>query len=108
MSKCNCCNCEADLGCFASKELIEFGVQAHCDGDYIFHVCQRGQVMKIAKTFVAGDQLVLEYAFDEIGEACIKIEVPQNVDCRAIPGFNYITTTTGACSFKVSGIVSPC
>ena len=71
------CKCFKDLGCFMTDEIIDFGVEAYCDGDFVFEIRYRGRTELQTVTFVAGDPIVLPYTFDEIGTVKIKIKVPQ-------------------------------
>lgn len=102
------CKCFNDLGCFMTDEIIDFGVEAYCDGDFVFEIRYRGRTELQTVTFVAGDPIVLPYTFDEIGTVKIKIKVPLTNPCVPVPGFNYITSSGGACEFVVHGANAAC
>ena len=102
------CNCFQDLGCFLPNDIIDFGAEAYCDGDFVFEISYRGRIELQTVTFVQGDQIVLPYTFDEIGEVNIKIKVPQLAPCVWPSGFNYITSSGGACVFVVHGAAASC
>tara|TARA_R110002096_G_scaffold271939_1_gene465665 strand:+ start:499 stop:813 length:315 start_codon:yes stop_codon:yes gene_type:complete len=102
------CNCFNDLGCFLPNEIINFGADAYCKGDFVFEIRYRGRTELQTVTFQAGDPLVLPYTFDEIGTVKIKIKVPLIAPCVPVPGFNYITSSGGACEFTVHGAAPSC
>ena len=102
------CSCNQNLGCFLPGDLIDFGVVAYCDGDFIFEVTSRGLTVRETVTFTGGDPLQLTNNFTEDGEIEIKIKVPQIAPCSPQPGFNYITTPGGACVFIVRSEVGNC
>jgi len=100
------CNCSKDLGCFLPGQDINFGVNAFCTGEYTFEVWSRGLPVLVLVEFEVGDPIVLPNTFTEQGETTIKIKVPG--DCGRPEGFEYITTTDGACQFKFKSLVSTC
>jgi len=102
------CNCNQDLGCFLPGDVIDFGVVAYCDGDYIFEITSRGLTVRETVTFAGGADIVLTNNFTESGEIKIKIKVPQIAPCSPQPGFNYITSPGGACVFLVHSEVGNC
>jgi len=100
------CGCIKSLGCFGVNMPIKFGINAPCEGEYIFEVfTNTGAFTTIEEFFEEGDELVLPFTFSETGETLIKIQVPE---CAAVPGWHYFTTEDGACTWAVSGILPVC
>lgn len=101
------CSCFLDLGCFLPNDSIDFGFTAFEAGDFTFEITYRGRTERIVVTFALNDPIVLPYTFDEIGEIQIKIQIPSTV-AVPISGFNYLTSTGGACVFVINGAAPSC
>jgi hypothetical protein len=97
------CGCVKNIGCFVPGQTIDFGFVAPCDDKYIFEIFSVSGFSTIEVDLLTGDPLELPFTFNENAETIIKIRVP---DCAKVPGFNYFTTTDGACSFAVNGMIS--
>jgi hypothetical protein len=99
------CGCIKHLGCFLPNEPIKFGILAPYTGNFEFEIfSQNGfSVLLVAGTF--GSELTLPFTFNENSNTIIKIKIDSGF---AANGFYYITSSDGACSFEVTGIVPSC
>jgi hypothetical protein len=102
------CGCCKDLGCYVYGDTIKFGVKSISNNnDYIFHIWGNGTYTKVNQSFPGGDELVLDFTFNENSETTIKIELPSDVKDEAF-GVSFVTTADGACCFTVHGTLSNC
>ena len=98
------CGCVKNLGCFVPNQIIDFGIPAPYGDDYIFEIWGQNGFSTIVQSFSYGEQLVLPFTFNENSSTIIKIKMYNSPSA----GIWYITTSDGACSFEVSGIVPTC
>lgn len=98
------CGCVKHLGCYIPEQIIDFGIAAPFGDDYIFEIWSSTGFYTITETFAFGDPLVLPFTFNENSSTIIKIKI----STYSVPGLQYITTSDGACSFEVSGLIPTC
>ena len=68
------CGCSKNLGCFTKDDVVDTGIVAIGDGDYIFHINYNGQYITETQALLLGDPLTLTNTFNEDAEICFKIE----------------------------------
>jgi hypothetical protein len=102
------CGCSKNIGCFAPNQTIDFGFQAPCSDDYVFEIWSaNGTYEEIIVAFEADDPIVLPMTFNENSSTTIKIRVPACIQ-ESVSGWYYFTTSDGACSWTVEGIIPIC
>jgi hypothetical protein len=99
------CGCTKHIGCFLPNDQINFGILAPYTGDYIFEIFSNTGFTTIIGTGTFGLNLTLPFTFNENSTTIIKIKVDAGFSGY---GFYYLTTSDGACSFEVSGIIPSC
>lgn len=101
------CGCCKDLGCYAHGDTIKFGVISSTADEYIYHIWSNGTYTKVEKSIDPGEDLELEFTFNENSETTIKIEFPDSIQ-DLVAGLAYVTTPDGACCFTVHGMIQTC
>ncbi len=98
------CGCIKHLGCYIPEQIIDFGIPAPYGTEYTFEIWSQSGFYTITESFTFGDPLTLPFTFNENSTTIIKIKLT----AYGMPGLQYITTSDGACSFEVNGIIPTC
>jgi hypothetical protein len=99
------CGCVKYLGCFIPAGTIDFGMLAPYSGDYTFEIFANGGFSTFILMYNVNEPLMIPFTFNEDSETIIKIKFESAFATSAI---NYVTSSDGACSFSVSGMVPQC